>query len=305
MATTTQPRETMTREKPWHDYDAEAYVLSGELKRPIDQKIEKQALVTLNDRRGGLRTRAVEDVSIEGLVSFKNGLSRVSGSRSLKDNGWVTLSTSIVEGLNVFEIITADRIVSQASTDHPYVDGHVPRVTFIGTQFVHLRVGGFEVNPRLNLGIFGKKPDRDRSYLDDADFLKAIRAQTERIAKADGLPKEVKETYDKRLEGIDAIIKNRNGDGKDSPLRTVTCSLVENIAGEIRIPGAMAFGHVLVVPEFGAVSLGEVMVAEKRYEDSERKTLYFETSVIKMDLGCVGQGALQVATTATNGHGHP
>jgi len=305
MATMTQPKGTTTREKPWHDYYAEAHVLSGELKRPIEQRIERQAPVTLDDRRGGLRTRTAEDVSIEGLVSFKSGVSRVSGSRSLKDNGWVTLSTSIVEGLNVFEIITAHRVVSQVSTDHPYVDGHVPRVTFIGTQFVNLKVGGFEVTPRLNLGIFGKKPDGDRSYFDDVNFLKEVRAQTERIAKADGLPKDLKDQYDKRLDDINRLIKNRNGDGKDKPPRTITCSLVENIAGEIRIPEAMAFGHVLVVPEFGALSLGEVVMSEKRYEESERASLYFETSVIKMNLGCVGDAALQVATTATNGHGHP
>ena len=86
----------------------------------------------------------------------------MSGSRSLKHHGWVTLSTSIMEGLNVFEVITADRVVSQVSTEHlparsPGKDpDHVPRVTFVGSQFKNLRVGGLPVKLTLDLGICGE-----------------------------------------------------------------------------------------------------------------------------------------------------
>src|ERR1700681_2995398 len=139
---------------PSHDYYAEAHVLSGHLQRPIDQQIEPQALVAL-DPMGGHLTRSAKAVSIEGLISFDRGETRVSGARSLKDEGWVTLSTSILEGLNVFEVITVDRVVSQVSTHHPYVDGHEPHVTFLGTQFQNLQVGGFPAVLTLNLGICG------------------------------------------------------------------------------------------------------------------------------------------------------
>ena len=143
MATMTETPEAVNTETPSHDYHAAAHVLSGALQRPIEQKIEQHAPVTLKDRRGGHLTRFAEEVSIEGLITFAKGHTRVSGARSLKNNGWVTLSTSILEGLNVFEIITADRVVSQVSTDHPYKDGHFPHVTFLGTQFTNLQVSGF------------------------------------------------------------------------------------------------------------------------------------------------------------------
>ena len=91
MATMTEP-PAASSVKPSHEYHAEAHVLSGHLQRPIEQKIERQAPVTLNDRRGGHLTRYAEDVSIEGLISFTKGHTRVSGARSLKNNGWVTLS---------------------------------------------------------------------------------------------------------------------------------------------------------------------------------------------------------------------
>jgi len=302
MATMTEP-EAVSAVKPSHDYHAEAHVLSGHLQRPIEQKIERHAPVTLNDRRGGHLTRFAEEVSIEGLITFTKGHTRVSGARSLKNNGWVTLSTSILEGLNVFEIITADRLVSQVSTDHPYKDGHVPHVTFLGTQFTNLRVGGFPVTLTLNLGICSDRPANDRSYLQDAKFLSGVKAQTEKIAKASGLPKELKDQYDEKLAYINKLISTSNADDQGCH-EPITCSLVQSI-GEIPIPGVQIFGHVLVIPEFGAVALGEVEVGEKVYEGSARPNVYFELTGIKMKLGCVGHGTAAAGTAAANGRHYP
>lgn len=303
MATMTETPEAAGTIRPSHDYHAEAHVLSGHLQRPIDQKIERQAPVTLNDRRGGHLTRYADDVSIEGLISFTKGETRVSGARSLKNNGWVTLSTSILEGLNVFEIIAADRVVSQVSTNHPYKDGHVPHVTFLGTQFKNLRVGGFPVTLILNLGICGDRPGNDRSYLQDPKFLAGVKEQTERITRADGLPKEIKDQYDEKLAYINKLISTCDA-GDQGNHEPITCSLVQSI-GEIPIPGVQTFGHVLVIPDFGSVALGEIEVGEKMYERSERPNPYFELTGIKMKLGCVGHGTLAAATTIANGHNHP
>jgi hypothetical protein len=286
-----------------HDYHAEAHVLSGELQRPVEQKIEQHAPVTLKGPRGGHLTRLAEEVSIEGLISFAKGKTRVSGSRNLKNNGWVTLSTSTLAGLNVFEVITADRLVSQVSTDHPYENGHVPRVTFLGTQFNDLRVSGFPVALTLDFGICGGKPDADRSYLEDPTFLNGAKEQTQRIAKAAGLPKELKDQYDERLTRINDLIRNCNN-GKQSRREPITCSLVQSI-GEIPIPGVQSFGHVLVIPEFGMVALGEIEVGEMMHEPSERPSVYFELTSVKMRMGCVGHGTLAAGVSRGNGNTAP
>ena len=206
MATMTEIPATVGRQTPYHDYHADASVLSAQLQRPIEQKIEPQSPVSLNDRRGGHFTRYVENVSVEGLISFTRGETRVSGSRSKKTNGWVTLSTSIIEGLRVFEIITADRVVSQVSTEHPYEDGHFPAVTFLGTQFTNLSVGGFPLSLNFKFDICGKRPAGGRSYLQDSTFLNGVRQQTAKIADAKGLPTELKARYDERLANIDQLI---------------------------------------------------------------------------------------------------
>jgi len=302
MATMTEP-EAVSTIKPSHDYHAEAHVLSGHLQRPIEQKIERQAPVKLNDRRGGHLTRHAEDVSIEGLITFTKGHTRVSGARSLKNNGWVTLSTSILEGLNVLEIITADRVVSQVSTDHAYENGHVPHVTFLGTQFTNFQVGGFSPTLTLNLGVCGDIPANGRSYLQDPKFLNTVKAQTAAIAQASGLPKDLKEQYDGKLAHLNQLISTSNA-GDQGSHEPITCSLVQSI-GAIPIPGVQIFGHILVIPEFGAVALGEIEVGEKIYEREQRPSPYFELTGIKMKMGCVAEGTASAVTVTANGHHNP
>jgi len=310
MATMTETPDATDTYATWHEYHAEAHVLSGHLQRPIDEKIEPQAPNKLNDRRGGHFTRSTQDFSIEGLISFTKGETRVSGARSLKDKGWVTLSTSILEGLNVFEVITADRVVSQVSTDHAYYEGdvpqgHVPHVTFLGTQFKNLCVSGIPVTLTLNLGICGDLPAKGKSYLEDPKFLAGVKEQTSEIVKkiteAGGLPKELKEQYDEKLAHIEKLIRAcETGDqGHREP---ITCSVVQSI-GEI--PGVQSFGHILVIPEFGTVTLGEIAVSEKIDKAYNRPDPYFELTGIRMKLGCVGDGTIAAATTAANGHTKP
>src|SRR4029077_999716 len=118
--------------EPSHEYHAEANVLNGYLHHPIYQRINEKANVALKDYRDGHIQERENAFTLEGIVSFASGRSRVSGNRNLKSKGWITLSTSIVEGLNVLEVITADRVVSQVSTEHAYLNGHVPSVSFLG-----------------------------------------------------------------------------------------------------------------------------------------------------------------------------
>src|SRR3984957_6474837 len=111
-------------QKSSHKYHAAANVLSGHLRQPVDQEIYRQAPVALNDLRGGHFFQRAQNYSLEGLISFTSGYTRVSGNRSLKNHGWVTVATSVVEGLNVADVITVDRLVTQTSTEHPIESGH-------------------------------------------------------------------------------------------------------------------------------------------------------------------------------------
>jgi hypothetical protein len=323
MGTVMEPAEDVANKATEHEFHAEAHAFSGKLEKPIEHKIDPQAQASLNDYRGGHFSRVVDDINVDGLIFFKTGYSRVSGVKSKKRKGWITVSTSVIEELNVFEVVTADRIVSQASTDHSYTDhdykqGHYPSVTFIGTQFANLRVSGFRVELEFDYGICGDKPSDDRSYLDDQGFLDRVLKQTESIATAEGLPGDLKTEYDKRV----AAIKDLRAGNRDGDHPHLTCSLVTKI-GDIPLPGVRAFGHILVIPEFGNVSLGEIEVGEKKYEPQEKyakrqeplrgiedeerpqPSNYFRISAIQFKLGCIGHGEVTGPVAMVNGTHKP
>lgn len=287
-----------------HEYHAEAYVLAGKLERPVVQEIERHAPVALSGLAASHLTRTIEDTNIEGLVTFKRGHTRVSGSRSLKQNSWVTLSTAILERLNVFDVLTAERLVAQVSSNHPPQDGHFPHVTFLGTQFTNLRISGFPLELTVNLGICGDREHGDISYLDNPTFLKAAQEQTAALASAKGLPDKLKAHYGGKLEQLKALIGKCGKRGKGEVKPSVQCSLVTHI-GEVPIPGVKSFGHILVIPDFGTVSFGEIEVTEKMEPNSEQPDNYFKLTNLKMDLGCIGHGRMEGPAGGVNGSTRP
>jgi len=299
-----------------HQYHAEAHSLSGYLHHPVYQRINEKANVSLKDYRDGHVQERENTFTLEGLVSFTAGRSRVSGNRSLKNKGWITLSTSIVEGFNVLEVITADRVVSQVSTEHAYRDGHVPSVTFLGSQFLNLRLGGFLLEPTFDFGICEDKPDGETPYVKHLGFLSGIRDQIASVAQGD-LPMELRDTYSNRLKVVDGLIKaaedakEREGRSYNGNRETgadqivVTCSLIRKIdVDDIPIPGLRTAGNVLFIPEFGSVALGELEVTALRGSDGKYDN-YFNLKMLNMKLGCVGDGAVTAASTTTNGQHHP
>lgn len=333
---------------PSHEYHAVAHALSGHLHHPVYQRIKEQAMVSIKGERGGHITEQLRAFSLEGAVTFESAHSRVSGSRSLKDNGWITLSTSIVEGLNVLEVITADRVVSQVSTEHAKKDGHVPHVTFLGTQFVNLRLSGFEIKPKFHFGICGTKPAGTTAYVHDRGFLASAKAQLERVEselskliqslsdseasqqqldtdqkhdrdvllRHQDLLKKVHDRYSDKLQDVrkleEAVTPSKGisptlgGNGNSAEKTTaVTCSIIDEIVNikdlQEAIPGLRAAGHVLFIPEFGTVALGEVEVqSNSLYNDN-----YFALKMLDMDLGCVGDGKLVAPLAAANGRHNP
>ena len=205
--------------------------------------------------------------------------------------------------------VPADRMVSQVSTEHPEKNGHFPHVTFLGTQFDNLKVSGIPLKIKLNYGVCGPKLSGDRSYLDNVDFLNEVKDRTEEIAKSGILSKEAQLEYDKRLISIKHLIANGGSQCSGRPKEgieghSVICSLVSKIDKSIEeaIEGVKVYGHLLFIPDFGTVSLGEVTVGE-RWEDPHAALPgnYFELTVIKMNLGCVGHGTVSGGTAANNG----
>jgi hypothetical protein len=283
----TMPKLHQTPAK-FHDFHAEAQVLSGHLDLPVKQQIHL-APVVLNDKRGGHFFQRTDNYSLEGLISFKSGYTHVSGNPSKKENhGWVTLATSVLENLNVLDVITADRVIAQVSTEHAFYHGHVPSVTFLGTNFENLRIGGYEVKLELDLGICGNKPAGDVSYLDDPEFRNRVAQQ-----------------HDKIPENFRAQDKDHEHTTSIADCKNVKCSLIKSVAP---IPVATSFGNVLEIPGFGVVSLATVEVGVKVSAENggpPEESNYFTLNMFEMRLGCIGEGQVTALTVAANGHTRP
>lgn len=148
--------ETASREKPTIFFDsAEANALSGYIKRPLQAFIPPQANVTLPPGDGLIEQR-MEGYRFAGILSCLSCSSHASSSENDETGERTTWVNSTIEGLNVAEILTAERIVAQISIAQR-ADEAKPTISLVGTRFERLRIAGEAVHILLNLA--SAKPD--------------------------------------------------------------------------------------------------------------------------------------------------
>lgn len=130
-------------------YHANAHALSGQIERPVRRMIEMQAGTTLPATGGNSNSR-VENFRVDRVLSFRAAYSHVSGSERVENSKTIhtTLVTAAVEGLNILDMATADRIVARLTSldDAEQPEGHIIAV---GSHFEGLRLLGFDVKVTL------------------------------------------------------------------------------------------------------------------------------------------------------------
>lgn len=251
-----------------HSFHADASAFGGQLEQPFERIIPAQAPLTLSPD-GGYSSARIDYFAVESLFSFKSAYTQVSGIVSKKRPGWTTLTTSVIEGLNVGEIFLADRVVSQIITDHPAAEGkYAPRVNFVGTRFDNLRIGSCPIDVDLDLDLCApEKADPEgfpeQRTMDDPRFLGCLQQRGQ---------------YNPAVKGKSQI----------------ECSLVEKITPKGKLPGTIQ-GNVLTIPGFGKISLAELIV------DSNS----FRLSMFRLELGCPTKGGISGGNGTANGSTAP
>jgi hypothetical protein len=272
-----------------HYYHADACAFGGFFERPIEHNVAPQAPMSLSPS-GGYGSARSENFRLEGVMSYKAASTQVSGHLSKKEgHGWVTLVTASVEGLNVLDVITADRLTAQISTEHP-LQGDNPKVHFLGTTFENLKVAGCPIDVTLDFDICDQGNGNgypSEPCINSDQFLRRVEEQYQHMTSPKDLPGWVK------TRSIPDWIKERYaGTDAQSVSGSVLCSIVKEANG--KFPGT-PYGNVFEVPEFGRVFLGELMVDCATYR----------LTMLRLELGCSGQASLAGPIALANGTTRP
>jgi hypothetical protein len=273
-----------------HTYNAVAKVLEGNLRLPLTQTVHPHAHLQI-DPAGGYEAVHTRNHRTEGVLSYDSAYSQVAGNPSSKPGeGWTTLSTTVVEGLNILEVVTADRVVGQIITVYP-LEGYVPTISFLGTRFENLRIAGNPLELDLDLNVLGEAPKKDGPYTKDEEVISRISGQHKRILSHNTLPVELGERYNQ----LSARLGSREA---------LECSLVNEAKGSF--PG-QSFGHVITIPHFGTITLAKLIVEHEDFheETGAPKKTTVRLTMLDCKLGCAIEGTLAISGPVTNGTTKP
>ena len=204
-------------------YHANAYALNASFHRPTACDIEAQAATCL-PIFGGHAQSFARDFCVPRLARFQSAHSHVSGSLQDEHTASTQAITTLV-GLNIMDVITADRIVARLTSEHNLdeAEGHI---LAIGSTFENLRIAGYTFN---------------------------IIMRHELLLES--------KTHAELAQKVPAI-KNRGGLANSND-GVAICSLVEKI--ETDFPGlsdADKRKHIINVPHLGTISFAEILSIE-------------------------------------------
>jgi hypothetical protein len=287
---TIQPRLPTIPPSGVHSYYAAAYLLTADFEQPVRETIRPRAYVKLPED-GHYQFKLAGPFRLDGVVSYQSGYTQVAGYRNANPaGGFITLATAVVEGLNVLDVVTADRVVAQISTEHPVYDPDdgetdgVPSVSFLGTRFDNLRIDGQKVELERRVDILGPKPAGGRSYFEDDGVLSLVSQQYANINRTKDLPEWAIEKY--RWDQASVIQRGK-----------LECSLVNRVAGA---PG-ISFGHVIDLPKFGKIFLAELTFQREKNGSPDRYS--FRLTMARLELNDIARGSAVIASVDLNGGG--
>ncbi len=261
-------------------FQASAIGVAGQITHPFHEIIPVHAASALPDD-GGFGTARVDGYRCKEILSFNSAYTQVVGTDEGHKEVFESVAVSVVEGLNILDVVTCDRIVSRVTSKFPgdVPEGsNLPKETAVvptGSRFEGLRVGNDFVE-RLELAPdFFKRPE----IATWSGLLKALEFQDDR----------------KILEGLSLP----GSDGKPAPLpvRGQDASLVGFcIALGQRTESAVLGAPLRIsIPQFGTVHLGEFFC----YPTARSLTM------LRVELGCAYGGAVSAAISRGGGTGYP
>ena len=263
-------------------YHADAAPLGGHLTHPFEKVIHTQASTSLA-QAGGHAESQIDSFKLDDTISSGRAHSHTTGVVNKTTGAWTTLVSSVVENLNVLEVVTADRIVSKLHVEYPQEGDH-PKISIIGSKFVNLRVNGESINPVLDLDLLkseSKSEFPDKHLMEEKVFNNKVSSHYKKITETKGAPEW--------LAWRHASMKSPESRKKKG---FVLCSVVGELQGA---KSGTTFGHVMHVPGFGNIFFGELVVGPNSYR----------LTMMRIEMGCIAEGNISAASSFSNGSGVP
>jgi hypothetical protein len=278
-------------------FHAFAIGVSGRITAPFDEVIPVQASSALPGA-GGFGTSRIENFRFRNILSFDAATAVVAGSDSPAQTGGQdsakspdmrshdAVATTIVEGLDILGVVKADRIVARIASSHPFDKTKPSSIVPIGTSFENLRIAGHKAEIDLAIDTFSKlataQSVRD-AFRNNTDGFRDEFKQMTLIGREGDIPAAVKKYFSPRDYDTAENIPQSNG--------VIIGSLVRQIKG--LGPELMVCGHIVVVPSFGIIRLGELKIT-----NSARRIL-----MLQVHLGSTPEGNIGTCGAEGNGDG--
>lgn len=243
-------------------YSASTYGLSAEFERPKKQTLAPQAAAVL-PAQGGHGTNRAGGQRIDGLISFKEAYSEVGGSFDDCHDTYTTHAWSVVEGLNIADMVTADRIVSRLAIYYPAHGNDEPSFDITGSYFENLRIAGYPIHVKLDTHLL-------HEYDTYSKLAKAHqRGASDSLLLGIGLSgmkddelKDLEENYH-ALRGMGGIAKEWKDKGKRPAERGIYRLSAANqidFNRQVAPSEVKGYGSIICIPKFGVVRLAEKVV---------------------------------------------
>jgi hypothetical protein len=210
-------------------YHAATLGVSGRIRQPFEHAICPQADVTLPESGGYVHSR-VDKFNFRDLITFDSAIAFAAGSFSVKDDAFDATASVTIEGLNILNMITADRVTARIASSHPR-SGAEPRITPIGSSFENLRIAGYKVEVDLAVDTFA-----------EFDTASELRSACESRDMGDRLQPHTLSTERVTEEMAFTLVRSVRGLGR-----------------EIQVAG-----NTIRIRDFGVVRLAEISVSERK-----------------------------------------
>lgn len=272
--------------------------VGGRITGPISETIEPQGACVLPPG-GGYASASVENFNFRNIVRFERLTSTLSGQK-VRHGGELageTLVTTAIEGLNILDVITADRVVARITSRHKESERESEILPF-GSQFENLRIGGIPVELECYPELLGGGTYKE--------VIRSSRAGSFPFIDANGNPiKEEKprtnpgttRSQTKQDTTARTPSKEESRDPQSPAGRTFLAPLfrLDKKKGVIPVGSKAKGQHGILVPGLGVVYLGEYLITS----DSRQLTM------LRIELGCPISGSIVCANAIGNGHWDP